>query len=162
MSMGKGFAITSNLDLGRQLREGYSKAQGRRKLPDVEILAIVNDTVATLISFGYQLKASPQHKAAMGLIVGTGNNATIPLKLTTLHPAKRPRAENIPAVESSNEQKILVNTEWSINGTAGPLKELRLITSWDKALDAAGSAPGFQPFEYMTAGRYLGDRKSVV
>jgi hexokinase len=163
MSMGKGFTITSNLDLGEQLRDGYSKARSRRKLPDVQIVAIVNDTVATLISFAHKIKASPERKAAMGLIVGTGNNATIPLKLSSLHAAKRLKAETISKGDvSSLEEKILVNTEWSINGTAGPLRELNVITRWDKILDDAGILPGFQPFEYMTAGRYLGELGRLI
>ena len=163
MSMGKGFTITSNLDLGKQLRDGYSKARSRRKLPDVQIVAIVNDTVATLISFAHQVKASPQRKAAMGLIVGTGSNATIPLKLSSLNAGKRLKAETVANGDvNSLEEKILVNTEWSINGTAGPLRELNLITRWDKSLDDAGILPGFQPFEYMTAGRYLGELGRLI
>jgi hexokinase len=163
MSMGKGFTITSNLDLGKQLRDGYSKARSRRKLPDVQIVGIVNDTVATLISFAHQVKSSPQRKAAMGLIVGTGNNATIPLKLSSLNAGKRLKAETAANRDvTSLEEKILVNTEWSINGTAGPLQQLNLITRWDKSLDDAGIAPGFQPFEYMTAGRYLGELGRLI
>jgi hexokinase len=163
MSMGKGFTITSNLDLGKQLQDGYSIARSRRKLPDVQIVAIVNDTVATLISFAHQVKASPQRKAAMGLIVGTGHNATIPLKLSNLHAGKRLKAKNIANGDVTPlKEKILVNTEWSINGTAGSLLELNLITHWDKSLDDAGIAPGFQPFEYMTAGRYLGELGRLI
>lgn len=163
MSMGKGFTITSNLDLGKQLRDGYSKARSRRKLPDVQIVGIVNDTVATLISFAHQCKASRQRKAAMGLIVGTGNNATIPLKLSSLNATKRLKAENVAKGDvNSLEEKILVNTEWSINGTAETLRELCLITRWDKSLDEAGILPGFQPFEYMTAGRYLGELGRLI
>jgi hexokinase len=163
MSMGKGFAITSNLDLGKQLREGYAKAQSRRNLPSVKLLAIVNDSVATLISFSYQLRSSPQRKAAMGLIVGTGTNATIPLKLSSLHPGKRLKPGQVATKgELSDEHKIVVNTEWSINGAAGPLRELCFVTTWDEVLDAAGDAPGFQPFEYMTSGRYLGELGRLI
>lgn len=163
MSMGKGFAITSNLDLGKQLRAGYAKATSQRKLPRVKIVAIVNDTVATLISFAYQLKVTPQRKAAMGLIVGTGNNATIPLKLSSLHPMKRYDLGSIATTtHASEEPRIVINTEWSINGTAGPLHELGLVTRWDQILDAAAVAPGFMPFEYMTAGGYLGELGRIV
>lgn len=52
---------------------------------------------------------------------------------------------------------MVVNTEWTINGAAGPLRNLQIVTTWDKILDGACDAPGFQPFEYMTAGRYLGE-----
>lgn len=165
MSMGKGFAITSNLDLGKQLRDGYAKAISQRDLPKVKILAIVNDAVATFVSFVYQLNADPKRKAAIGLIVGTGNNATIPLKLSSLHLSKRPKLDPVAVVgaeDSKEELKIVVNTEWSINGSAPPLRELNLITRWDTALDLAGEAPGFMPFEYMTSGRYLGELGRLI
>jgi hexokinase len=161
--MGKGFAITSNLDLGKQLRAGYAKARVDRSLPNVKLVSIVNDTVATLIAFSYQLKANPQRKAAMGLVVGTGTNATIPIQLKKLHPSKRPKKDDVAATKAvSTEDKIVVNTEWSINGAAGPLRDLNLITRWDKQLDASTGAPGFQPIEYMTAGRYLGELGRLI
>ncbi|RDW80500.1 hypothetical protein BP5796_05198 [Coleophoma crateriformis] len=151
MSMGKGFAITSNLDLGRQLLQGYESHRGT--LPRIRIAAIANDTVATLVSFCFQAQNQPGCKAAMGLIGGTGSNATIPLFPRLLHASKR---------LNSDETKIVVNTEWSINGAAPPLQALGLITPWDKILDLQGEVPGFQPFEYMTAGRYLGELGRLI
>ncbi|KAH8678737.1 hypothetical protein BGZ60DRAFT_401725 [Tricladium varicosporioides] len=159
MSMGKGFAITSNSDLGKLLLAGYEKRRDP-SLPGIKIAAIVNDTIATLISFTYQLQKDPTRKAAMGLIVGTGCNATIPLALSKLHPSKRPAS--LPVGDLSLDPKITVNTEWTIKGAAGPLHELGFITVWDKLLDSQGEAPGFQPFEYMTAGRYLGELGRLV
>jgi hexokinase len=157
MSMGKGFAITSNLDLGKLLLEGYESIRDP-SLPRIKITAIVNDSVATLVSFAYQLRSDPKRKAAMGLIVGTGCNATIPLAISKLHPSKRPaQVKVLDDSETFPDLKITVNTEWTINGAAPPLHELKFITHWDKILDAEGEAPGFQPFEYMTAGRYLGE-----
>ncbi|KAH7411093.1 hypothetical protein BKA64DRAFT_662653 [Cadophora sp. MPI-SDFR-AT-0126] len=163
MSMGKGFQITSNLDLGRLLREGYAKS-GNNTLPRIKITAIVNDAVATLVSFAYQFRSNARRKAAMGLIVGTGCNATIPLALRKLHPAKRPTQVKVLDGETEADQdlKIAVNTEWTIRGAAGPLHELNFITRWDEKLDAEGEAPGFQPFEYMTAGRYLGELGRII
>lgn len=156
--MGKGFAITSNLDLGHQLKQGYTQATSGRNLPTVKIVAIVNDAVATFVSFVYQLNTDSSRKAAMGLIVGTGNNATIPLKLKAIHPEKRVHLLSADASRvQSHEEHIVLNTEWSINGTLPPLQEMDMITRWDKVLDAEGAAPGFMPFEQMTAGRYLGE-----
>lgn len=159
MSMGKGFTITSNLDLGDQLRQGYARAIAGRGLPNVKIMAIVNDAVATFVSFVYQLNADPRRKAAMGLIVGTGNNATIPLRLSSLHPDKIQLLSNSiqTASTQSYEERMVINTEWSINGTAPPLNDLGLVTRWDEVLDTQGEAPGFMPFEQMSAGRYLGE-----
>ncbi|KAK0643440.1 hypothetical protein B0T16DRAFT_415897 [Cercophora newfieldiana] len=161
MAMGKGFAITSNLDLGGHLMKGYEKHRASG-LPPIKIAAISNDAVATLVSFIYQFPAEAHQKAVMGLIVGTGCNATIPLKLSSLHQDKRPVAISVSSDQDVADVKIAVNTEWSINGTAPPLRKLGFITHWDEELDKAGEAPGFQPLEYMTAGRYLGELARLI
>ncbi|KAL7628817.1 hypothetical protein AAE478_000332 [Parahypoxylon ruwenzoriense] len=156
MAMGKGFAITSRLDLGTHLINGYEKSKSP-DLPPIKVAAILNDAVATLVSFIYQSKEDSTHKAAMGLICGTGSNATIPLKRSTLHKDKQPGKVKVLDEDSNDDIKIAVNTEWSINGTAPALRKFDLISSWDSRLDSEGEAPGFQPLEYMTAGRYLGE-----
>ena len=162
MGMGKGFAITSGLDLAKELLASYESSRSA-SLPRIKISAICNDAVATLVSFVYQLRSNPRRKAAMGLIVGTGCNATIPLALSKLHPSKRPKAVKVLDDKESNlDMKIAVNTEWTIKGAAGPLHELEFITKWDSILDSEVEAPGFQPFEYMTAGRYLGELGRLI
>lgn len=167
MPMGKGFAITSNLNLHKILLNGYEKhtrrpddddepSKKRRKLfalPKLKIAAITNDTVATLASLAYAVKSLPNSRVAMGIIVGTGCNATIPMKLDALHEDK---AKSVNAMKPDAVETI-VNTEWTISGAAPPLKELGVTTKWDTELDKACSRPGFQPFEYMTGGRYIGE-----
>ncbi|KAH7061995.1 hypothetical protein BKA63DRAFT_192779 [Paraphoma chrysanthemicola] len=175
LPMGKGFAITSDLNLGKMLLDGYARhcqeptgngsipgnePNKRRKLshlPRIRVAAITNDTVATFASLAYAVKAAPNSRVAMGLIVGTGTNATVPMKLDRLHPAKQKSLPNPDAVET-----VVINTEWTIRGTDKPLVDLDIKTSWDLTLDAHSDAPGFQPFEYMTAGRYLGEIVRLV
>ncbi len=162
MGMGKGFAMSAGLDLGKQLLEGYETSRVPN-LPRIRITAIANDAVSTLISFAYQFRSNPHRKAAMGLIVGTGCNATIPLALSKLHPSKRPaKVKVLDNPDAQTDIKITVNTEWTIKGAAKPLHDLGFITRWDSRLDAEGEAPGFQPFEYMTAGRYLGELGRII
>lgn len=162
MPMGKGFAITSNLNLAEHLLHGYEIARSPA-LPKIKISAIVNDSVATLVSFAYQFRSNPKCKAAMGLIVGTGCNATIPLALSKLAPSKRPsKVKVLDDVTSEKHLKIAVNTEWGIKGSAPPLVELGFVTRWDTKLDQEGEHPGFMPFEYMTAGRCLGELGRIV
>ncbi|KAI9848072.1 MAG: hypothetical protein M1837_001174 [Sclerophora amabilis] len=177
MPMGKGFAITSNLNLGKLLLSGYErhtdvvsndetqlsndsepsrKRRRVRKLPRLRIAAISNDTVATLAAMTYAVRSRSNNRVAMGLIVGTGTNATIPMKLRDLGAAKTSKI-SFPSTADLEDLEVVVNTEWTINGTAGPLRELGFMTKWDDMLDEASEAPGFQPFEYMTAGRYLGE-----
>lgn len=170
LPMGKGFAITSDLNLGKMLLAGYArhcsapainghnnsdqahKSRTLTPLPRIRVAAITNDTVATFASLAYAVKAAPNSRVAMGLIVGTGTNATVPMKLEEMHPAKRKDLASPDAVET-----VVINTEWTIRGTDRPLIEMKIKTPWDLTLDANSDAPGFQPFEYMTSGRYLGE-----
>jgi hexokinase len=155
MGMGKGFAISSDLDLGSRLLAGYDRSRGE-KLPPIQVAAIANDSVSTLVSFIFNYE-DVQRRASMGLILGTGCNATIPLRLSQLHPSKRPANISVLPGERLEDVKIAVNTEWSINGTAPPLRDLGWVSRWDEILDSQNETPGFQPLEYMTAGRYLGE-----
>ena len=164
--MGKGFATDANLDLVKHIQTGYERSK-QADLPGVEIVAICNDTSATLVSFAYHLlfdkKVGPGRKAAMAIIVGTGCNATIPLAMSKLHPKKRPaQLKVLDNDEAVADPKITVNTEWTINGTLPPLRELQYVTHWDETLDAETDSPGFQPFEYMTAGRYIGELGRII
>lgn len=155
-SMGKGFAIPPKIDLGARLEAAYEKHRGNR-LPQIRVAAIANDSVATLVSFIFNHSGVAQRRATMGLILGTGSNATIPIRPSRLHPSKRPQKVTTLRNGVMEDAKIAVNTEWSINGSAPPMRDLGLISSWDDELSAQNEKPGFQPLEYMTAGRYLGE-----
>lgn len=160
--MGKGFSLPPDLDLGKQLFESY-EAIRTPELPRIKITAIANDTVATLVDFAYQFGSLPHQKAAMGLIVGTGCNATIPLALSKLHPMKRPQQVKVlDDLELKKDVKIAVNTEWTIDGAAAPLHELNIITTWDRKLDEGLGMKSFQPFEYCTSGGYLGELGRII
>lgn len=165
--MGKGFAITTNLNLGEMLLAGYarhcstsiadsfahtSKAHTGDLLPGIRVAAITNDTVATLVSLAYAVKAAPSSRVAMGLIVGTGTNATVPMTPSDLHLDKQNQIHDLATTDT-----VVINTEWTIRGTDEPLEALEIKTNWDRMLDENSDAPGFQPFEYMTSGRYLGE-----
>ncbi|PLN82086.1 putative hexokinase family protein XprF [Aspergillus taichungensis] len=172
MPMGKGFAITSDLNLRNILLSGYEKhtkrpdddhepSKKRRKLyslPKLKIAAITNDAVATLASLAYAVKSLPNSRVAMGIIVGTGCNATIPMKLSALHESK---ANHVRSKNPTAEETV-INTEWTISGALPPLQELNIITKWDAELDRACARPGFQPFEYMTGGRYIGELIRII
>lgn len=166
MPMGKGFAITSDLNLAPLLLSGYERHTRRQEpsqtsprskrrrldaLPRLKIAAITNDTVATLASLAYSVKSLPNSRVAAGIIVGTGCNATVPMKLSDLAESK---AKGIKT-HHPDAVKTVVNTEITIAGACGPLQPY--VTKWDRQLDAACARPGFQPLEYMTGGRYVGE-----
>lgn len=173
--MGKGFAIATNLNLCQMLLNGYARycsapvssadsaipgkpssssshSNSHARLPRIRVAAISNDTVATFVSMAYAVKAVQNSRVAMGLIVGTGTNATIPMKPKDLHIEKQNQLQDLTSTEH-----VIINTEWTIRGTDEPLEDLGIKTKWDRTLDENSDAPGFQPFEYMTSGRYLGE-----
>ncbi|KAF2143671.1 uncharacterized protein K452DRAFT_357315 [Aplosporella prunicola CBS 121167] len=181
MPMGKGFGITSDLNLRKMLLAGYARhcspitsngvlhpgeAKGLPNghsgpLPKLRIAAITNDTVATYASLAYSAKASKKSRVAMGLVVGTGTNATIPMTASALSASKREFLSSLGGADLQG-MNVVVNTEWSVRGTDAPLKQLGIPTVWDAELDRACEAPGFQPVEYMTAGRYIGELVRLV
>ncbi|KMU81785.1 hexokinase-2 [Coccidioides immitis RMSCC 3703] len=148
MPMGKGFkwVNSTDLNLGKILLAGYERhtrrpygsnepSVKRRKLfalPKLKIAAITNDTVATLASLAYLVKSLPNSRVAMGIS------------------------------HDANASETIVNTEWTINGAAPPLRELNVTTVWDSILDSQCARPGFQPFEYMTGGRYIGELVRII
>lgn len=160
-SMGKGFAIPPDVELGARLQHGYGKHR-TPDLPPIRVAAIANDSVSTLVSFIFNYDGAANRRATMGLILGTGSNATVPLRLSRLHPSKQQQKVSVLPWEKTQDVKIAVNTEWSINGTEPPMRELGLITPWDDELSAQNERPGFQPLEYMTAGRYLGELGRIM
>lgn len=161
MPMGKGFALDCKVDLGAYLLAGY-EAHRHANLPRIRVAAIANDAVSSLVSFIYQFRAKPKQRAVMSLICGTGTNATIPLKLSTLKESKRPKTVSVIPGQAGNDVKIAVNTEWSINGTQLVLSSHGIITRWDTLLNLNVERPGFQPLEYMTSGRYLGELGRII
>lgn len=171
MPIGKGFAIDSNLDLRHYILAGYEchsrrsaadrqspKRQKVYSLPRLRIVAIANDSVATLISLAYSVKSLPNTRVVMGIVVGAGCNATMPMKISDLHQSK---VRQIRSYNPSASEGV-ISTEWTLQGTEAPLHELDVFTKWDDELDANSPRPGFQPFEYMTGARFIGELVRII
>lgn len=118
--------------VGDLVGEELSKRTGGREI------AIVNDTVATLLA----AKATEGEKAYssyLGFILGTGTN--------TAYVEKNVNIEKLVGVDP--EGSMIINAE-----SGGFDKVPR--SAFDLAADAKTSDPGFNPFEKMIAGAYLG------
>ncbi|KAM5469204.1 hypothetical protein MauCBS54593_004557 [Microsporum audouinii] len=172
MPTGKGFAINSDLNLREALLDGYdrhirrsnrefdpdTKRLRRSGLPTLRVVAITNDTVGTLASLAYSVPSLPNSRAVMGLIVGSGCNATILMKMDALNEKKtHPVRVNQP-----DATEVLVSTEWTLRDSSIPLLELAIATEWDIELSEGSSRPGFQPLEYMVGGRYIGELVRII
>ncbi|XP_077613392.1 hexokinase-3 [Crocuta crocuta] len=114
------------------------EAIGRRQAVKLNVVAIVNDTVGTMMSCGYE-----DPRCEIGLIVGTGTNACYMEEL-----------RNIAGVAGDSGQ-MCINMEWGAFGDDGSLGLLR--TSFDANVDQASINPGKQSFEKMISGMYLGE-----
>ncbi|KAF8477024.1 hypothetical protein BDZ91DRAFT_708561 [Kalaharituber pfeilii] len=162
MPMGKGFTFETTNDLATLLGNAYAKQRAlsessAQKLPKVEVVAITNDSISTLLAGSYVYYGS----ATVGIIAGTGTNATCLCPVEKLAEFKKPHGQqqgNVAGARTTTH--ILLNTEWSINGTLPPLE--RFVTKWDRILDRENEKPGFQPFEEMVGGRYLGELVRLV
>ena len=145
--MGKGFHLaqdTLGLDLGDLLHAACAK----RGL-NVRVDAIVNDGAATLLSQAY---VNPS--TSMGLILGTGTNAAVHLPTSAIGRDKFGRRNS---TWFGSADKVIVNTEFSMFGK-GVLPQ----TIWDETLNSTHALPDFQPLEYMTTGRYLGELMRLI
>ncbi|XP_071338161.1 hexokinase-2 isoform X1 [Trachinotus anak] len=110
---------------------------------DIDIVAVVNDTVGTMMTCGYD----DQH-CEIGLIVGTGTNACYMEQMRNLD------------MLDGDEGRMCVNTEWGAFGDDGALEELR--TDIDRELDAGSLNPGKQLFEKMISGMYMGELVRLI
>jgi hexokinase len=173
MPTGKGFSLSSDLNLRQSLLKGYerhtysshgdnttvhSKRRRLFSLPKLKVAVMINDTTATLASLAYSTPSLPNTRVVMGLIVGAGCNTTVPMKLSDLHESK---AKSILEKQPDAEE-TLISTEWTLSTAAAPFDELGIRTKWDHQLDRNCKRPGFQPMEYMIGGAYTGELVRIV
>lgn len=132
----KGFKATDceGEDVVDMLREAIK----RRNEFDLDIVAIVNDTVGTMMTCGYE-----DPRCEIGLIAGTGSNVCYMEEM-----------RNIELVDG-DEGRMCVNTEWGGFGDNGCIDDIR--TQYDKEVDEGSLNAGKQRYEKMTSGMYLGE-----
>ncbi|XP_035010271.2 hexokinase HKDC1 isoform X2 [Hippoglossus stenolepis] len=128
---------------GKDVVQALRDAIGRTGGMNTEVLAMVNDTVATMMTCGFEDKY-----CEVGLIIGTGTNACYMEEL-----------RHIDLVEG-DEGRMCVNTEWGAFGDDGALSDY--VTEFDREVDAASNNPGKQIFEKMVSGMYLGELVRLV
>jgi len=133
----KGFNCTNTE--GKDVVEMLNQAFARKGLK-VNVAALVNDTVGTLMSHAYN---DPQ--TLVGVILGTGTNAAYVEKIENVKKWKGP----IPA-----SGEMIINCEW---GAYDEEKAMLPLTQYDNKLDAESANPGQHIYEKMISGMYLGE-----
>ncbi|XP_078141552.1 hexokinase-2 [Centroberyx gerrardi] len=128
---------------GKDVVSLLRKAIKKRGDFDIDIVAVINDTVGTMMTCGYD-----DHHCEIGLIVGTGTNACYMEEM-----------RNLELVEG-DEGRMCVNMEWGAFGDDGTLGDLR--TDFDREIDAGSLNPGKQQFEKMISGMYMGELVRLI
>ena len=118
-----------------------SKALRQVGLNDIDIAALANDTVGTLMAQSYE-----EPDCDVGIIFGTGTNACYREKVPNIKKMK-------PAVQSG--EHMIINIEW------GDFSQLR-VTDYDRQLDRATNNPGRQWIKKMISGMYLGEIARLI
>ncbi|KAF9164635.1 glucokinase [Actinomortierella ambigua] len=113
-------------------------AFNRRHVP-VQVAALVNDTVGTLLAYAYN---NPE--TAIGVIFGTGTNG-----------AYIEQVDRIPKWRGpSQEREMIINMEF---GAFDKERAVLPLTMFDNKLDRKSVNPNKQLFEKLIAGMYLGE-----
>ncbi|NXF71986.1 HXK3 protein, partial [Sclerurus mexicanus] len=132
----KGFSASNCV--GQDVVQLLREAAQRKHHTGLNVVALVNDTVGTMMSCGYD-----DPKCEIGLIVGTGTNACYMEEM-----------RNVGTVEG-DEGRMCINMEWGAFGDNGCLDHI--FTSFDKMVDDQTINPGKQRFEKLISGMYLGE-----
>uniref|UniRef100_A0A669EXQ3 Hexokinase-2 n=1 Tax=Oreochromis niloticus TaxID=8128 RepID=A0A669EXQ3_ORENI len=148
VSWTKGFKATDceGHDVVNLLREAIK----RRNEYDLDIVAVVNDTVGTMMSCAYE---DPQ--CEVGLIAGTGSNACYMEELKNIEKIRQKKQKTEGDEETPETSRMCINTEWGGLGDDGSLDDI--ITPFDAEVDHNSVNPGKQRFEKLTSGMYLGE-----
>ncbi|KAJ2799297.1 hypothetical protein H4S07_005473 [Coemansia furcata] len=132
----KSFTVPNSV--GRDVVNLTQSAFQRHHVP-VEVVAVLNDTVGTLMTSGYS-----HPDTQMGIIFGTGTNA-----------AYWENLENIGKWTGGDRKgEMVVNLEW---GAFDNATEVLPYTAHDNKLNRKSSNHGLQVFEKMISGLFLGE-----
>ncbi|EDW33959.1 GL21847 [Drosophila persimilis] len=141
----KGFSCEGVV--GKNVVALLQEAIERRGDLKINIVAILNDTVGTLMSCAFTSR-----NCRIGLIVGTGSNAC--------YVEKTVNAECFENYQTSPKPHMIINAEWGAFGDNGVLDFVR--TPYDRIVDKVTPNPGKQTFEKCISGMYMGELVRLV
>ncbi|KAM9289518.1 hexokinase-3 [Morus bassanus] len=136
LSWTKGFSASGCV--GQDVVQLLRQAAQRKQHLGLKVVAVVNDTVGTMMSCGYD-----DPKCEIGLIVGTGTNACYMEEM-----------QNVGTVEGE-QGRMCINMEWGAFGDNGCLDDI--FTDFDRLVDEKTINVGKQRFEKLISGMYLGE-----
>ncbi|XP_010118877.1 PREDICTED: hexokinase-2-like, partial [Chlamydotis macqueenii] len=123
LSWTKGFSASGCV--GEDVVQLLRQAAQRKQHSGLKVVAVVNDTVGTMMSCGYD-----DPKCEIALIVGTGTNACYMEEM-----------RNVGTVDGQ-QGRMCINMEWGAFGDNGCLDDI--FTDFDRMVDEKTINPGKQ------------------
>ncbi|PIC14346.1 hypothetical protein B9Z55_027280 [Caenorhabditis nigoni] len=130
-----------------QLLEDAIKRDGRVK---VNIVALINDTVGTMVAAAYEAGGH----CDIGVIIGTGTNASY------MESSKKIVHGLANATEEYNHKTMIIDTEWGGFGDNGEADYI--FTRYDKIVDSKSDHPGVNSLDKLIAGMCMGELVRLV
>ncbi|KJH43318.1 Hexokinase [Dictyocaulus viviparus] len=144
----KGFTATGVVgeDVVKLLEEAIER-DGRIQ---VEVVALINDTVGTMVAAAYEANG----ECDLGVIIGTGTNASY--------------MENTKAIVHGLEnatveypyKQMIIDTEWGGFGDCGEADYI--FTQYDRIVDERSDHPGVNSLDKLVAGMCMGEIVRLV
>lgn len=136
--------------VGQDVVKLLKEACERRGDIDVDVVALLNDTVGTLLACAFK-----ENSCQVGVILGTGTNTCYMEKLSNCPKLKKYHFE-----EDGYPDEMIINMEWGAFGDDGCIDFAR--SPYDAAVDEASVNPGKQLFEKMISGMYMGELVRLI
>ncbi|KFU92925.1 Hexokinase-2, partial [Chaetura pelagica] len=136
ISWSKGFCC--NDVEGKDVVELLQVAINKQEMYNVEVVALLNDTVGTMMSCSMRDKA-----CEVALIMDSGTNCCFMAE-----------AQEVEMVEETSG-RMCINTEWGLFGDDGTLSDI--LTPYDVRVDQETFNPGERRFEKLVGAVYMGE-----
>uniref|UniRef100_A0AAF5RX73 Phosphotransferase n=1 Tax=Wuchereria bancrofti TaxID=6293 RepID=A0AAF5RX73_WUCBA len=144
----KGFETTGVV--GEDVVELLEQSIARRGDIKVEVVALINDTVGTMVAAAHENGG----ECHIGVIIATGTNASY------MEDASKTKYGLSKATTNYNYPEMIVDTEW---GGFGDRSEADyILTQYDKIVDSRSEHPGVNTFDKLVGGKCMGEVVRVV
>ncbi|CAI4229993.1 unnamed protein product [Auanema sp. JU1783] len=142
--------VTATGCVGKDVVKLLEEAIERDGRVRVDIVALINDTVGTMVAAAYEANGD----CDIGVIIGTGTNASYMEKTKNI-------VEGLKnATEDYYHDTMIIDTEWGGFGDRGEADYI--FTQYDKIIDSRSDHPGVNSLDKLVAGMCMGELVRLV
>uniref|UniRef100_A0A183GBH3 Phosphotransferase n=1 Tax=Heligmosomoides polygyrus TaxID=6339 RepID=A0A183GBH3_HELPZ len=142
--------VTATGVVGENVVKLLEDAIARDGRIQVEVVALINDTVGTMVAAAYEANG----ECDLGVIIGTGTNASY------MENSKAIIHGLANATEPYNHKQMIIDTEWGGFGDRGEAEYI--FTQYDKIVDERSDHPGVNSLDKLVAGMCMGEIVRLV